>query len=41
MTGQAKGTKAGTVGAWLIDVTKLSSYSKDGPEDEEGHRDTT
>jgi hypothetical protein len=25
----------------LIDVTKLSSYSKDGPKDEEGHRDTT
>jgi hypothetical protein len=24
----------------LIDVTKLSSYSKDGPKDEEGHRDT-
>jgi hypothetical protein len=25
----------------LIDFKKLSSYSKDGPKDEEGHRDTT
>jgi hypothetical protein len=25
----------------LIDFSKLSSYSKDGPKDEEGHRDTT
>jgi hypothetical protein len=39
--GQTKGLKQTLWERGLIDATKLSSYSKDGPNDEEGHRDTT
>ena len=39
--GKPKGLKQVLWERGLIDAEKLSSYSKDGPKDEEGHRDTT
>jgi hypothetical protein len=39
--GKPKGQKQVLWERGLIDFNKLSSYSKDGSKDEEGHRDTT